>query len=172
MDNWWITGVIIPLIAALIGGGLTMWGVVYTIKSQRKDEEKRRRDAVRPFLYSCPKEPGYQKPIMKMYVFSNPDEPCMGQDMAYFGIIKNTDNGIMILDRVETENNRYYPEADTVVEKNQMFELKVRWIISGNETLKDVRLFVKDIYGNEYQYPASLDENSRCFFSLGKCKEV
>ena len=96
----------------------------------------------------------------------------MGQDMSYFSIIKNTDNGIVILDRVETENNRYYPEADTVVEKNQMFELKVRWIISGNETLKDVRLFVKDIYGNEYQYPASLDENSRCFFSLGKCKEV
>lgn len=32
----WLTDVIIPIICALIGGGLTMWGVQRTLKAQRK----------------------------------------------------------------------------------------------------------------------------------------
>ena len=35
----WLTDVIIPIICALIGGGLTMWGVQRTLKAQRIESD-------------------------------------------------------------------------------------------------------------------------------------
>ena len=40
------------------------------------------------------------------------------QDMFISGIIKNTDNGILILDCVESEAVRYTSAGDNVVDKN------------------------------------------------------
>ena len=43
-----ITGIVVPLCSALLGGGLTLLGVWLTIKDQNKKEETARKAAARP----------------------------------------------------------------------------------------------------------------------------
>ena len=42
--------IIIPLIAALIGGGLTLIGVIWTIKAEKKKDKKAYLERIRPFF--------------------------------------------------------------------------------------------------------------------------
>lgn len=48
----WLTDVIIPIICALIGGGLTMWGVQRTLKAQRIESDHIRIQEAKPYLWS------------------------------------------------------------------------------------------------------------------------
>ena len=48
----WLTDVIIPIICALIGGGLTMWGVQRTLKAQRIESDRTRIQEARPYLFA------------------------------------------------------------------------------------------------------------------------
>lgn len=48
-DQVW-TGIIIPLISAAIGGGITMWGVIHTIKNESRKKKEEDLERIRPFL--------------------------------------------------------------------------------------------------------------------------
>ena len=44
------TDIIIPIIAALIGGGLTLSGVILTIQAEKKKAKKEYLEKIRPFF--------------------------------------------------------------------------------------------------------------------------
>ena len=159
-----ITGIIVPVCSALFGGGLTLLGVWLTIKDQSKKEETARKAAARPWIFSCESEyspDGHAECIMV------PDADSSNARIT--GNIKNTDNGILILDYIKSEHVIYKPNnSNFVVEKNSKIELLV-FLKDGVETLKDLYLYIKDVYGNQYRYELILD--GTCF-TLGKCEEV
>ena len=49
-DYTFIKDIIIPVIAALIGGGTTLIGVICTIRHENKKSEKSYKERIRPFL--------------------------------------------------------------------------------------------------------------------------
>ena len=177
-DVW--TGIIIPMISAIIGGGLTMWGVYVTIKDQHEkdaeaqrleaesDSERRRLEA-KPWLFSYDEAQDYDVKKVQYYCMDlSGDMNMRGRGAGILtGLIKNTDNGIMLLDRVESENHVYLPSTGNIVEKGSLIQLII-WLSTECETLENMRLYVKDIYGNTYCYPMKLDGNK---FKLGVCEE-
>ena len=157
------TGIVVPVCSALLGGGLTLLGVWLTIKDQNKKEETARKAAARPWIFSCEE---YIPQDKKTY-FMVPDSDY-SQDMFISGIIKNTDNGILILDCVESEAVRYTSAGDNVVDKNSAVELVIL-LKNHVEPLKGFHLYIKDVYGNRYSYEMPLNGDQ---FTLGECKEV
>lgn len=157
-----ITEIVVPLCSALLGGGLTLWGVSLIIKDQRKKEEVARKAAARPWIFSCEEHIPTEKKMYKMV----PDS-AYSEKGTIAGNIKNTDNGILILDCIKSEFVNYMPDGDNVVDKNSAFELVI-FLKEYAETLTDLTLYTKDIYGNGYQYQLILKGNR---FVLGECKE-
>lgn len=162
-----ITDIVVPFCSALLGGGLTLLGVWLTIKDQNKKEEAARKAAVRPWIFSCEGHIPKNKKTYRMI----PDLNYSEYEWIA-GNIKNTDNGILILDCVEsvTESGtfRCIPYIDNVVEKNSAIELVIH-LKNHVKTLKGLHLYIKDVYGNRYGYKIILDGQR---FTLGECKEV
>lgn len=159
-----ITDIIVPVCSALLGGGLTLIGVYLTLwKQDRKDAETRKL-SVKPWIFSY--EHVYL-PSDHMECIMIPDSDISNAQIA--GNIKNTDNGILILDYVESADTVYKPNNSSfVVEKNSVIELII-FLKDKVETLKSMSLYVKDIYGNQYRYELILNGTR---FILGKCEEV
>lgn len=146
-----IVGIVVPLISAFIGGLITFLGVWLTIRSDRKSSEYNKRLSAKPWLYSMSDKENFDCTESNDIIM----QTSRDMERKYSGItflIKNTDNGVCIIDRFETENNNYYPILGKILDKSSITYLHI--FFDKNETLKDMFLYVKDIYGNEYKYKA------------------
>ena len=148
-DQVW-TGIIIPLIAAIIGGGITMWGVILTIKREKQKDDENRILAVKPWIFSYESIRSFNADEVNIIHLSVKEKLDEQNTELFDIIIKNTDNGIGIVEKFVTENNTYYPIVGRVIEKNTTVILRVHW--NGNENLRKMRLFIQDVYQNRYCY--------------------
>lgn len=99
----WLTDVIIPIICALIGGGLTMWGVQQTLKAQRIESDHIRIQEAKPYLFM---EHPMQAPAWDSipHVALKSAEGDSG-DYELQCYVKSSDNGIAIIKNVTTDNH-------------------------------------------------------------------
>lgn len=152
-DIW--VDIIIPLLSAVLGGAITMWGVVHTIKHEQKKAEEQAIQDVKPWVFSLDPLEDYDYKKASVITLSA-SEQLSGNTNIQF-IIKNTDNGVGIIEKYETENNTYYPRVGRILDKNSVNYINI--ILSPKETLEDMFLYVNDIYGNSYKYKVILVEN-------------
>lgn len=145
-----VVDIVIPMLAALVGGGITMWGVVYTIKHEQKDTHEQTRKTAKPWIFSLDK--------FEHYDYKNAGQiklegiSPLGEDSKLPFILRNTDNGIGIIEKFITANNEYLPVIGRILEKNSVNYVVV--YLNQNENLKDMRFIIRDVYGNRYQYRA------------------
>ena len=152
-DCW--KDIIIPLLSALIGGFVTMLGVIITIKWESKKEKKNRIEAAKPWIYSLDYEESYDCiSTNDIYLSAN----GMATNIERFIIIKSTGNGIGIIERFETENMVYYPFIGRILDKNSVTHVRI-CLSEKNETLKNMFLYVSDVYGNQYKYKTLQNQN-------------
>ena len=160
-----LTDIIVPLGSALIGGVLALGGAFLTMMDQHKKEEIARKAAARPWIYSCEEQHFLCNPKL---TYSMGVKTPISREITLTGKIKNTDNGLLFLECVKSEKATYHPNGCNVVEKNTIFELTI-YLLAGVENLRDVKLYINDIYGNRYCYDMiCIGER----FVLGKCEEV
>ena len=163
--NWYcvLTDIVIPLISALFGGFLTLLGVKMTITAQNKKEDIARKASVRPWIFTCEEHvPGDKK------TYAMEAEPNHNERGFIAGNIRNTDNGLLILDYVESRTVQYVPTGDKVVDKNSSIELVI-FLKDKVETLEGFHLYIRDIYDNRYRYSLIMEGNR---FKLGECREL
>ena len=170
--NVWMTvctDIVIPLVSAAIGGGLTLLGVWFTLRNQTKKEERQRRLNVKPILLSYDKRRGLCNESLQVYRMEIGGTLTAADDPFATVYIKNTDNGVACLNRIETENNQYFPSCGNIVEKNELVQVVVVLANDCTETLKKPCLIVDDIYGNSYKYELLAHGTE---FILGDCTEM
>lgn len=161
----WLTDVIIPIICALVGGGLTMWGVQRTLKAQRIESDHIRIQEAKPYLFmEHPMQAPAWDSIARVALESAEGDSGDYELQCY---VKNSDNGIAVVKKVTTDNHTYIPIWGNIVDKNCVTGLSI-FLSSKNETMHGWRLFVEDIYGNEYCYLMILDRN---MLNIGACVE-
>lgn len=148
-DVW--TDIIIPLAAALIGGGLTMIGVAWTLRAQKKENNENNRLSVKPLFYGVNAAQGYDSNKTPKYIFVRQGYPG---DAQVYGLIRNTDNGILILDKFVASKYEYRPQKTTVIDKNATAYIQINRCSDDN--LNVAHLHVRDVLGNEYVYEASV----------------
>lgn len=161
----WLTDVIIPIVCALIGGGLTMWGVQRTLKAQRIESDRIRIQEARPYLFAehPAQVPAWDR-IPQLLLESAEDDSC---DYALQCYVKNSDNGIAIVKKVTTDNHTYIPAAGNIIDKDCVTGLNIL-LVDKTETMRGWKLFVEDIYGDEYCYLMILNGK---MLSIGACVE-
>ena len=161
----WLTDVIIPIVCALIGGGLTMWGVQLTLKAQRIKTERIRIQEARPYLFAGPTaQKSTSDKIQHLPLKTAEGNSLLSTIHCY---VKNSDNSIAVVKKVTSENNTYLPTEGNLIDKCSITDLNV-FLADKNEKLTNWKLFIDDIYGNEYCYQMILDGT---MLTIGACVE-
>ncbi len=144
-----IKDIIIPIVSATIGGLCTFLGVFLTIRHEKKREKEERLLSNKPLFYRLD--------LMQEYDDKSAVDFCLGvgnfddKEGQIFGVIKNTDNAILIIDNVSVNGKIYKSMYGDVVDKNQIFNLYIN--VSEKLNKDDEILFtVKDIMDNKYKY--------------------
>lgn len=145
-----IKNVITPILSVLIGGLLTLLGVGITLKYETKKRKEEQIDKAKPIIINYMSDVIDKNQYTPRYIFSN-DEETVGKEIT--GIFKNTDNGILFFEYIETETKKYYPQQSSAVDKNTVFYLTLNIVIG--ETLKKCIFHCHDILGTKYYYEAS-----------------
>lgn len=152
--------IIVPLISSLIGGGLTLIGVLISIHHENKNRKNEIKRLNKPLIYLINPMQDYDYKSAVQFYFENKIFKSNGFIEI---ILKNTDNAIMIMDSIKIGDDIYYPTNGNVVDKNTIFYIYV-YI---NEKIKSINqenimLTIKDVLGNSYKYKLIYsDENSK-----------
>lgn len=163
-----ISDIIIPIVAAFIGGILTLGGVIITINSQKKKDKEDNKMRIKPYLYA---NNPYQiiNGLDKADNFVMLNESGEKGDYEIEGIIKNTDNAIMILKNVIIDGKYYYPEYGNVIDKNTVFYLYV--YPNKIENDNNMYLTITDVMNNEYYYKIICSFNGEKYYGINALEE-
>ena len=149
--------IVIPLVSAFIGGFVTLAGVWLTIRRDKKREKENDKKCVKPWIYSIDDVENFDcKKANDIIMAVSPDKKLEG---GLTFVIKNTDNGVGIIDRFVTENKTYIPIVGRILDKNSITYLHVYF--ENGETIKDMYLYVNDVLGNQYKYKAFQHDSKR-----------
>lgn len=153
-----IKDIIIPILSAIIGGVFTFLGVYITIKYEiKKDkEEKKLRD--KPIFYRL--DSMQQYPYKEAVDFILKENPDAKVEWKIWGILKNTDNAILIIDSVMINGAIYRSLHGDVIDKNQIVNLHIYTDKKVNKE-NEIIFNVKDIVGNEYTYMIETEESEK-----------
>lgn len=161
--------IIIPILASIIGGIFTFIGVYITIKHEKNKEKEEQILFNKPLFCRLDYRQEYdaKKAVDFVLGVGNFDEKA-GQ---IFGVIKNTDNAILIIDGVTVNGKKYKSLYGDVVDKNQIFNLYV----NVSEKLKEddeVIFIVKDIMENAYKYKVNIEYKDEENCEMIEFKEI
>ena len=140
--------ILIPLLAALIGGGMTLLGVRHTIKNERNKANESAKLAAKPWLFSMNDAENFDCTKANDIILMA-DTTMEGRPGLCI-LIKNTDNGVGIIEKLQTKNNTYLPTVGRILDKNSISY--VHFFFAPHETLTDMFLHISDVYGNKYMY--------------------
>lgn len=165
-----VKDIIIPIASAIIGGVFTFLSVFITIKHEKKNNREEILLANKPLF--CRMDPNQQ------YDYKSAIDFCMGtgnfdddKKSQIYGVIKNTDNAILIVDSIYINGKKYESLYGEVVDKNQIFNLYINTFEELN--LNDEIVFiVKDIFGNIYRYKIEVKYTDKSFAEIVGFKEI
>ncbi|MBR6504508.1 MAG: hypothetical protein IKT41_02130 [Clostridia bacterium] len=142
-------------IGSILGSAVTLFGVYETIKYEKEKDFEKNQLNNKPYFYNIDPYGKYDPKEVIEFILSEDASYNNKKKSKMLAIIKNTDNAILIVERILINNINYYPAMGEVIDKNQTACLE---IYSNNDIeLKDIKLYVKDIIGNLYTY--SLEYN-------------
>ena len=146
-----LVDILVPMAAAVLGGWITMWGVVRTIKHEQQNAHEQTLQAAKPWIFSLDTfEHRYNNNAASMIKMQG--KTPAGSNCTLSFLLHNTDNGIGIIEKFVTENNEYLPGLGRIIEKNSTVEVIIS--LDTNETLENMYFIIRDIYGNRYKYKA------------------
>ena len=155
--NWYkiFVDIINPIICALLGGGLTLIGVWLTINNESKKEAEKTKLSMKPLFYRIDPHQEYDANKAINYIFKS--DNYEKKEMVVFGIIKNTDHAIAILDFFVINNVKYYPSNGNVIDKNTIVNLNI--YLENEVPSKDIYMYIKDAMNNEYCYKLEFSQD-------------
>ena len=144
----WVTA-ITTAISAFIGGLIALVGVIITLRHEIKVQKEERVDRAKPIMINYPLRAIPDRAHVPHYDFRTSEET---KAPAIYGSFKNTDNGLLFLDCIETDTKKYYPQRNSAVDKNTAFIVSIE--VTEGETLTQFRICCHDIFGHKYFYEA------------------
>ena len=162
----------VSVYSALLGGGLTLVGVAWTIKQGEKhrkedrdqlelDRKEEERKKVIPFVSMAKYTPTGSSLNIKWICLNNYEQECKRDDC--FGItvngfaVKNISNYPFIIYGISLNGVMLEYETALVLEKNGEINLEITGnrMIKSEEMVKDLYLILCDIFENKYKVPCA-----------------
>ena len=145
------------LVSALIGGLLTLLGVIMTIKKSDKDKKEERLNQIKPFFYYTPY---YEGPEYHNGKKTNHSKRFQSGNKHNHGIalgrFVNSDKVEFLLKSILISDQEFLCSFDPAVSKGELFEI---FLLSEEkvETPTEYTLKIEDIDKNEMLIKISLD---------------
>ena len=162
--------IFVSVYSALVGGGLTLVGVAWTIKQSEKhrkedrdqlelDRKEEERKKVIPFVSMAKYTPTGSSLNIKWICLNNYEQECKRDDC--YGItvngfaVKNISNYPFIIYGISLNGVMLEYETALVLEKNGEINLEITGnrMIKSEEMVKDLYLILCDIFDNRYKVP-------------------
>ena len=142
------SGIIIPLVSALIGGGITLLGVILTIKHTNKTRKKDILELYKPVIRCFSPLDDYDyKNSKRIKITDNKNKLYI---QSFCGVFYNTDKANFELDEViindkvlKIDNNRY-------IRKSEIFELCID--LNEENKPKEVKLKIYDDFNKTHVF--------------------
>lgn len=161
--------IIIPILAAIIGGLFTFIGVYITIIHEKKKDKEKLVLANKPLFYRIdPMQEYNYKQAVDFYLAKENRNKKEGQ---IFGIIKNTDNSIFIIEEVIINEMIYKPLHGNVVDKNQIINLYIEVSKKLNDSDEFI-MIIRDVMNNKYKYKIEYKFKSEDYCEIIGFKEI
>lgn len=156
-----LSGTIIPIYAAAIGGILTLAGVAWTIKHNEKQQVLQARLDIKPFIAIDNSKSLYDfSEMIEVSFQQNSSEMKLGRDDTYcFGkpVFSNIGNDAFIIKYIRINDEKIDLRIPQVIMPNQMFYIKpnnqLLSIYVENQKLQSISLGIYDKNYNLYEYP-------------------
>lgn len=146
--------IITTIVAAVLGGALTLVGVAWTIRRQddlhRRDEKSKNK----PMFRYCIVHNDIEDYVM-VFCFEGIDDRKSGDFFHFDYVFKNFDNANFILEYIIVNDIKMYPQFDANIEKNEYFI--IRGLCKKGEIVTKYLIGVKDILGNDYTFELLFD---------------
>lgn len=147
--------IILAIVGTIYAGFIPLVGVAWTIK---QNNEERKMDValkVKPIIY----------PITSFSCdFDSKDlwDTAFGENVKkekkYIGMIKNTDNGVLLIKKMIVGDKEYKVIAGNVLDKNKLSRI---FVYEDSLNLDNVILIGTDVYNNEIQYKLSCNKEKK-----------
>lgn len=146
--------IITTIVAAVLGGALTLVGVAWTIRRQddlhRRDEKSKNK----PMFRYCIVHNDIEDYVM-VFCFEGIGDRKSGDFFHFDYVFKNFDNANFILEYIIVNDIKMYPQFDANIEKNEYFI--IRGLCKKGEIVTKYLIGVKDILGNDYTFELLFD---------------
>lgn len=157
-----IADIVIPIIVGVLGCLVTIYGIKMTFQHEKKVQERKTIDDAKPWTFTLDAAESVNHKEKNRIILKG-SAPASNSARIVF-IIKNTDNGVGIIQRFQTESTTYLPAIGRVLDKNSCTEVCI--MLNEGECLKNMYLIISDVYGTEYKYRAVPTENSTLVYHL------
>lgn len=148
VDNTLFSAVV-GLYAAILGGGLTLAGVAWTIKHNQKIRQEDRKNEVKPFFGLLNNlDVRVIKANEHVYHFFTCNNDS---EKAIVGNFVNTDKNCFILKKIIVAEKEYTPDSQYLVSKEEIFQIRIFEDEIPDDDCKII-LIVEDQNGNEWLY--------------------
>ena len=150
-----LQNVVIPIVSAVYGGLITLVGVAWTIRKADNDRKIEESRAIHPYLYPFNSNNEFEGRELLTVQFLNDNNG----DSKYIGMIKNTDNGVLIIKELIVDGKSFKVKFGDVFDKGRFAQL----IVYPTEKLlyNEVILVGTDIKGNTVKYLLVLKEEKK-----------
>lgn len=149
-----LQSIITTIVAAVLGGALTLAGVAWTIRRQddlhRRDEKSKNK----PMFRYCFGHPNIKDYIM-VFCFEGIQDK-KSRDFFHFDyVFKNFDNANFILEYIIVNEIKIYPQFDANIGKNEYFI--IRGLCEEGKIVTKYLISVRDVLGNNYMFELLFD---------------
>lgn len=158
-----VKDILIPIAASVIGGAFSFLGVYMTIKHEKNKDNEQKILANKPLFYRIDPMQEYPYKESVDFILKTNNENKEGK---IYGIFKNTDNAILIIDGVIVNGKTYKSLYGDVIDKNQIFNLYV-YIDEKLGQKNEIIFVVKDILGNKYKYSLEIKNDKKSSEIIG-----
>ena len=160
-----IIDIIIPIVSALIGGGLTLIGVLLTIRFENKKRKEEIRISNKPLFYLIDPMQNYDSKNTADFEFNAKNVDTNGFLEIIF---RNTDNAILLFDYISIDGEKYYSQNGNIVDKNTTFCI----YLYPNKNIKideaNIIISINDSLNNNYKYQLGFKTNKSKYIDTFK----
>jgi len=168
----YLRGIVVPVVASLYGGLLTLFGVAWTINDNNKKTIENHKRSIRPVFSYLGEISNVDEVKIKNLVLFDNDFPHDGYGYAQLFLrnFHNSSKVEMYISEANHSGKSYVPRYPVLVGKDESFKLELRTHDVLNMSQELIRLRVTDIEGNDYFWDIHLilktNQESKKYYEL------
>ena len=153
---------VIGIYAAILGGGLTLAGVAWTIKHNQEIRQEDKKNEIKPF-FGLLNNLNVEVVAANEHVYHFSTREKCGEIKSIMGNFVNSDKNCFILKKIVIGEVAYTPDSQYLISKQEVFQIRIfEGDIPSDECI--ITLVVEDQNGNEWLY--NLVKNGLCIISM------